>query len=781
MNGDDNDNMPRGDFGLLLPRDVMRAVLEAAPAAILVADASGAILLASPATNRLLGGPVTGDAHAPAGGYTLSWPDGGAITPGHLPLSRALVGETVEEIELRVTRDDGSQTIVLATAAPLKSDTGEIWGAVSVFQDITARRRTEEELRKARLDSMKFPDENPSPVFRMSADGQVLYCNPAAQRHPSIRLEDGHLPQPVQGLIGPVMRQACPVTHDVELGGRTFSISFAPFPGESYVNLYTRDITDRRRAEEALRRAHGLLQAITHGTQNLIAAQDERFRYLFFNEAYRREFKRLWGVDLEIGSSMIEAMARWDEDRRKAVELWSRALAGESFSVQVEFGPEQREQQIYQLSFNPIYDEQGRKLGAAHMLQNRTEQVRMENALRELNEKLEERVAERTAEVELQSARLRALASELNRAELRERKRLAKILHDHIQQLIVAARMQLEWIKLDREPDRILAAAQGASGILREALDASRSLTFDLSPPVLNESGLVGALSWQAVRTLEKHHLKVHLRLDSKAEPATEEIRFLVFECARELLFNAVKHAGVSDVQLTLSLAPGNQLRLVVADQGRGFDPALLQDRQPSELTFGLFSVQERLAHIGGRMLIETSPGQGTRITLTVPIGQAEVTLVKMPQTSQGGEERIRIRSKANLVRILIVDDHKIMRQGLVGLPQLEPGMEVVGEAADGQQAIELAEELDPDVIIMDVNLNGMNGIEATRAILGRNPGIKVVGLSMHTDKSVASALHEAGAVAYLTKGGRSEDLVAAIRASCGGERERVANTPGVR
>jgi DNA-binding NarL/FixJ family response regulator len=88
-----------------------------------------------------------------------------------------------------------------------------------------------------------------------------------------------------------------------------------------------------------------------------------------------------------------------------------------------------------------------------------------------------------------------------------------------------------------------------------------------------------------------------------------------------------------------------------------------------------------------------------------------------------------------------------------------------VGEAADGPQAVALAEELKPDVITMDVSLPGMNGIDATRAIVNKMPQARIIGLSMHIDSGVAEAMRGAGAVAYLTKGGPSEDLLAAIRA----------------
>ncbi|UWZ79529.1 PAS domain S-box protein [Geoalkalibacter halelectricus] len=149
--------------------------------------------------------------------------------------------------------------------------------------------------------------------------------------------------------------------------------------------VIVRDITERKQREEDLRRAHALLEGITSGTEDMIAAEDGEFRYLFFNEAYRREFRSLWGRDLEVGTSMIEAMASWPEEQRKARELWSRALSGESFSIRMEFGTD-LDKRFYDLRFNPVLDTEGRQIGAAHILRNVTEQVRMQQALAESEE-----------------------------------------------------------------------------------------------------------------------------------------------------------------------------------------------------------------------------------------------------------------------------------------------------------------------------------------------------------------------------------------------------------
>ncbi len=388
-------------------------------------------------------------------------------------------------------------------------------------------------------------------------------------------------------------------------------------------------------------------------------------------------------------------------------------------------------------------------------------------ALRELNQELEQRVSARTAQVQQQADQLRALASELGNAEQRERKRLARVLHDNIQQLLAAARLQVQWLKHETDPERLGATAQGVEGILREAIDACRSLAVDLSPPVLHEAGLSAALSWLATRMRERHQFAVQVLSDSSAEPRSEELRFLLYECARELLFNAVKHSGAAQVEATLMRNADGRIELTVSDQGRGFDGELLQNRRPDEATFGLFSIQQRLAHVGGHMAIETAPGRGTRITLNVPLGEVALAPPGQAEAEDDAErvQTIEVGPRPDLCRVLIVDDHRLMREGLTKLFQFESDIEVVGQAADGPQAVELAERLQPDVVLMDVNLGEMSGIEATEKILARNPGTRVLGLSMHADGQVASAMRTAGAIGYLTKDGPAEDLIAAVRA----------------
>ena len=115
-------------------------------------------------------------------------------------------------------------------------------------------------------------------------------------------------------------------------------------------------------------------------------------------------------------------------------------------------------------------------------------------------------------------------------------------------------------------------------------------------------------------------------------------------------------------------------------------------------------------------------------------------------------------------IRIILADDHKIILDGLGSLLEKETGMEVIAEADDGRKTVELARKLSPDVIIMDIGMPNMNGVEATRQIVADAPKVKVIGLSMHSDRSFVGEMLKAGASGYLLKKSAFEELVVAIR-----------------
>ena len=115
-------------------------------------------------------------------------------------------------------------------------------------------------------------------------------------------------------------------------------------------------------------------------------------------------------------------------------------------------------------------------------------------------------------------------------------------------------------------------------------------------------------------------------------------------------------------------------------------------------------------------------------------------------------------------IKVLLVDDHKIVRDGLRSLLEKHTGIDVTGEAENGRKAVQLCQELLPNVVVMDIGMSDLNGIEATRQILDNNPFIKVIALSMHSDKRFVSKMLSAGASGYLLKDCAFDELAVAIQ-----------------
>jgi signal transduction histidine kinase/ActR/RegA family two-component response regulator len=422
-----------------------------------------------------------------------------------------------------------------------------------------------------------------------------------------------------------------------------------------------------------------------------------------------------------------------------------------------------------------VRDSEGRLIGLRGTVQDITARKQAEEALRLLNDQLEQKVQTRTAELAARAAQLRALASELAHTEQRERRRMAGIIHDHLQQLLVAAKFRVT--VLGRAGDALVSqGAQEIETLLDNSLAEARSLTAELSPPILHEGGLLAGLDWLARWMADKHGLFVEQSVETTIPPLADDLKVLLFESTRELLFNAVKYSKARHAAVSVRALDG-RLQLVVSDQGIGFDPRALKQAGSPGGGFGLFSIRERLSLVGGALEIDSAPGRGSRMVLSVPFvepaGAKAVYAAAPPMASTGEAPPVTHPGAGLKVRVMLADDHLVLRQGLASLLAAEPDIAIVGEAADGQQAVSLACSLKPDVILMDMSMPRLNGVEATRIIHNDHPGIRIIGLSMFEDTERAQAMREAGAVSYLTKSGPVGDLIAAIRAS-------MAGAPGV-
>jgi PAS domain S-box-containing protein len=411
-----------------------------------------------------------------------------------------------------------------------------------------------------------------------------------------------------------------------------------------------------------------------------------------------------------------------------------------------------------EIGLNPIQTDEG--LLVLGIIVDITDRKHAEEALWRLNDSLEQRVIERTVQ-------LRALAATLTKTEEEERHKLAQALHDHLQQLLVAAKMRVAQAS-GRTQDAIVSELLGQiDQLLFQSIRESRSLTAELSPSILYQEGLSAGLKWLSRWMLEKHGLNVEVQVDRKFNTISDDLRAFVFRAVQELLFNVVKHARADKACVEMK-SDEKGIRLEVKDSGQGYDPSTVKRTRGESGGFGLFSIRERLTYMGGRMEIRSAPGRGTSTILIVPLPTSLVAERGLSAAAINPPQELSPRSKQDdsSIRVLLADDHKIVRDGLSSLLAEQPGIEVVGQAEDGLRALELVRLLCPDVVVMDVSMPHMDGLEATRRIKAESRQVKVIGLSMHTESDMERTMREAGAVAYLEKSGPAEKLISAIR-SC--------------
>ncbi|MBK5970296.1 MULTISPECIES: response regulator [Thiorhodovibrio] len=378
-------------------------------------------------------------------------------------------------------------------------------------------------------------------------------------------------------------------------------------------------------------------------------------------------------------------------------------------------------------------------------------------------------------ELKERNAVLEKLTAELTRAEQRERTRIAGILHDNLQQLLVGARLGVE------QGQRRLRRSSGTSGgetgagealdrvmgLLREAQQVMRDLVADLSPPILREAGLTPALHWLARVMLERYQQEVDIHVETDMSPRQPEVRDILFDGVRECLFNAVKHAHASHAEVRVQ-QEGDWLRVTISNCGDGFDVDRALNAGQGMSGYGLIGIRERLALLGGRLSIVSRQGRGTEVCLAVP-GSSATSVAPSSHPRAGGllaqpAARQVVGVAVPSLRVLLVDDHPMVRNGLAALLNDQPDIEVVGEAASGEEALIDVARLQPDLVIMDSSMPGMGGIEATHRISQRWPEVRVIGLSMHAEADRAAAMQAAGACDYQSKTGDVEALLAVIR-----------------
>jgi PAS domain S-box-containing protein len=221
---------------------------------------------------------------------------------------------------------------------------------------------------------------------------------------------------------------------------------------------------------------------------------------------------------------------------------------------------------------------------------------------------------------------LRSLASDLSLAEERERRRIATMLHDHIGQILAISKIKLGALLQSAVKDDNLEQIKEVREHVEQAIKYTRSLTFELSPPILYDLGLESALEWLTEQIKEQHGINCEFETDNNPKPVSDEIRIVLFSAARELLMNVAKHALAQTAKVTIRRVNEN-IVVHVADNGSGFTVSKMNFYLDENKGFGLFSIRERLRHLSGQMDVRSAKGRGTRVILTAPLAMENVKI----------------------------------------------------------------------------------------------------------------------------------------------------------
>lgn len=576
----------------------------------------------------------------------------------HCPGTRAMATGRPAETETEGVRDDGSHVPVRIHAFPVYEADGTIKGFIEVVEDITEHKQAKRALKES--------EERYKTLFDGAAEGILVadietrrfkYANRAICRMlgyteeelTQLSVPDIHPKDQLQHVISEFEAQAkgekslavatpCLRKDGTVIYADINSAKVLIDGVECNVGLFT-DITKRKHTEEELLFKTTLLEAQSETSIDGILVVDSEGKSLLSNE----RFGQMWNIPQPIlntrdDKKMLQCVLSQLKDPDKFLERveYLYAHKNEKSRDEIQF----KDGRVFDRYSSPLRDSTGEHYGRIWYFRDITQRKRTEQELERARDELEIRVKERTAELEkaveklrnevserkkaeekllTYQKQLRSSASALSLAEERLRRKIATDVHDHVGQNLAISKMKIESLAQSTTSPQLTKALEEIRDLIAQAVESTRSLTFELSPPILYELGFGPAVQWLLRQVRQQHGLSTEFTDDERPKPLDDDIRVLLFQAVRELLVNVVKHAKAGSVKVSTRRVD-DQIRVSVEDDGVGFDAAQVRSQVHTTGGFGLFNIRERLDHISGHLDITSRAGKGTRVTLMAPI-----------------------------------------------------------------------------------------------------------------------------------------------------------------
>lgn len=361
--------------------------------------------------------------------------------------------------------------------------------------------------------------------------------------------------------------------------------------------------------------------------------------------------------------------------------------------------------------------------------------------------------------------RLKDLVEKLMASQEEERRRVAYELHDGLAQVAVSAHLHLQTFSSLYQPrnPRIKQELEQALDLAKQVVHEARLSIAGLRPTVLDDFGLASALRLE-VEKLREEGWTITYEESLPSDRLSSAVETAFFRIAQEALTNIRKHAHTTRARVVLHQVE-NMLHLEVQDWGSGFDVSGITEGDDYGEHIGLLGMEERITLLGGGFRISSQPGVGTLVVAEAPMSLLSEETVAYESDSPALPDRL-----PDTAHLIIADDHELSRSGIRNMLTGERDIEVIGEAKNGYEALELCRVLRPNLALIDVRMPGMDGLETTRAIKQVCPETSVIIVTMHENPDYLIAAMKAGASGYLLKDTSRRELLSAIRHVMHGE-----------
>jgi PAS domain S-box-containing protein len=377
----------------------------------------------------------------------------------------------------------------------------------------------------------------------------------------------------------------------------------------------------------------------------------------------------------------------------------------------------------------------------------------------ELTELIETNEALRVSELSL-----RQLSARLLKLQDEERRRIARDLHDTTGQKIAVLSMTLDRLAklVDTRKADVKDALAESRDVVGKIGEEIRTLSYLLHPPLLDECGLASAVLWYAEGFKKRSGIHLNVSIDEELVRLTTDAETALFRVLQESLTNVHRYSGSPSAEIRI-FQSASKVHLEIVDHGKGVKAGTERPAFAGAPTLGVGipGMRERIRQLGGQLEVEFS-NEGTRVYASLPT-EAFTEEIEPARDKENFQANARQRPVVRR-RILIADDHEVMRRGVRGLVESQEEWSVCGEAIEGNEAINKTRELHPDLLILDISMPGVSGIEAALQILKDDPNMKILFFTMHDSPQMMREISNVGAWGYVAKARAGNDLVDAVR-----------------